>query len=160
MGERKGHRPYPEDETPVSDGEGVGRVLRGYLATIVILPPCNGHSGRRRRQSHNAETRRNAEKRREKEPSAKLCKSLRLCVKSLQPASKSKPVIPSASPCALRLGLLASLLVLGGKCKRRSRLSRCEGRWDAGLVIGFSGAIEFAEFPVLLQQRLLIGFGG
>ena len=38
----------------------------------------------------NAETQRNAEKRREQEPSATLCESLRLCVRSSQPASKSR----------------------------------------------------------------------
>ena len=44
------------------------------------------------RQNHgelNAETQRNAEKRREKDLSANLCESLRLCVKSSQPASKA-----------------------------------------------------------------------
>src|ERR1035437_6357966 len=39
--------------------------------------------------SLNAETQRNAEKRRDKEISAALCESLRLCVKSSPPASKS-----------------------------------------------------------------------
>ena len=37
----------------------------------------------------NAEAQRNAEKRREEELSANLCESLRLCVKSSQPASKA-----------------------------------------------------------------------
>ena len=61
-------------------GQGVGKVNNKGAAR-----PSRNQS----QNSLNAETRRDAEKRREREPSAKLCESLRLCVKPSQPASKS-----------------------------------------------------------------------